>query len=237
MDTQLASQVAAEVAKYMPAHSWAPLLVQFALLVLAAVLGGIFGPYIREAAKNRATLRSIRQLTDAVEDIKTQNAVRLTDIAHQNAVLIEQIKSQNQLKVAAIDKRLQAHQDAFELWRKLNQHLSTDKLRDVIAECDGWWSKHCLYLEDDARAAFSEAYWSAHMYRQLDRKGEASLDNDAITFRVGHLTTIVEAGNRIAKAVSLPGLSNGELEAAARDVDEWAKGRPESDLLRARAAR
>lgn len=189
------------------------------IVTLLIVVGGYATAYWQEKGKNRAAAEDIGKLTRAVEDIKTENAKQLAEMVHQNAVLIEELKSRNQLRIAAVDRRLQAHQEAFALWRKLNQHLSSDRLFEIIAECDNWWTHNCLYLEDDAREAFSDAYWNAHMYRNLERT-EAHQPNvraQAIQLRMDRMAKVTEAGNRIARAVSLPGLSAEELAKAKED--------------------
>jgi hypothetical protein len=190
------------------------------IVTLLIVAGGYYIAYFQEKGKNREAAEDIDKLTRVVESIKTENAAHLADIVHQNAVLIEQLKSQNQLRLAAVDRRLQAHQEAFALWRKLNQHLSADNLFEIIAECDRWWTHNCLYLEDDARDAFSDAYWNAHMCHQLERTEalQPNVRTRALQFRLDRMTKITEAGNRIAKAVALPGLSTVELEKAKENL-------------------
>jgi hypothetical protein len=193
-------------------------LLSIILSFVVAGSGAYFGSYFREKGKNRATTEDIQRLTRAVEDIKKENATQLADLAHQNSLLIEQLKSRQQLRIAAIDQRLRAHQEAFALWRKLNQHLASDELYSVISECDKWWTDNCLYLEDDARSALSDAYWNAHMYRQLERTEQLqpNVRDKALELMMSRMTTITEAGNRIAKAVTLPGLSAAELDVAMK---------------------
>jgi hypothetical protein len=64
---------------------------------------------------------------------------------------------QNQLRLAAIERRLQAHQEAYALWRKLvfsgDDYETTDP---VVIECRAWWNNNCLYLTPGARQAFSQ---------------------------------------------------------------------------------
>src|SRR6266478_962676 len=42
----------------------------------------------------------------------------------------------NALRLAAVDKRLSAHQDAYDLWRKLLINSSEDELYSLVRECD-----------------------------------------------------------------------------------------------------
>jgi hypothetical protein len=47
--------------------------------------------------------------------------------------LMEELRARNQLRMAALDKRLQAHQEAFALWQKLTARSAQPA--DVIMEC------------------------------------------------------------------------------------------------------
>src|SRR5207247_2225035 len=85
----------------------------------------------------------------------------------QYALLLEELRAQHQLRLAAADRRLEAHQEAFTLWAKLVSHTHQDSISAVVAECQEWWLKNCVYLSLEAREAFSEAYFAAHMHSGL----------------------------------------------------------------------
>jgi hypothetical protein len=179
-------------------------IAQISFLLAAALIAGVgayFGSYLKEKGKGLATKEDIARVTEIAEQIRAQYASGL-----------EQVKSNHQLRVAAIDRRLAAHQEAFALWRRLNQHLDAEDLHVIVTECNDWWTANCLYLEPDARQAFSDAYWGASMYRQLRRTQDINPTHDIGPIVLERLNTIIEAGNRIAKAVELPGLSTLELE-------------------------
>jgi len=150
-----------------------------------------------ERGKNLATKEDIGRITSIVEEIKSQHAAEL-----------EAMKSRNQLRVAAIDKRLQAHQEAFALWRKIFVSAHESNIGDVVRECQDWWNRNCLYLEPEARQAFSSAYWAASRHRQyLDANGQREGMANIITT---NWEKIENAGEVLVKAVSLPGLTEGE---------------------------
>ncbi|MEK7716990.1 MAG: hypothetical protein AAB322_04465, partial [Pseudomonadota bacterium] len=49
------------------------------------------------------------------------------------------------LRLAAVEKRLAAHQEAFALWCRLLSDLhNRDRLHDTAVECQQWWQKNCL---------------------------------------------------------------------------------------------
>jgi hypothetical protein len=145
--------------------------------------------YLSEKGKNLATKEDISKITDDIEKVKsTYNQ------------LLETLKAQHQLRLAAIDKRLQAHQEAFCLWRKINNALGTDLLPEIIKECDDWWGNNSLYLEAEPRKAFLAAWVSARDLKWYQDNNEASLVTKC-------RQDINYAGEAITKAVELPTLN------------------------------
>jgi hypothetical protein len=194
------------------------LAVASPIVTLVIVGAGYWTTYWQERGRARATARSVKQLTRAVEDIKQENAQKLAEIQHQNAVLIEQLKSRHQLRLAAIDKRLQVHQEAFELWRLLIAKIHSDDIRSAVQECVEWWEKNCLYLEESARNAFSRAMWSANDHKMLlDLPFRDSATVESVQ---KNWANIMDAGNIILNAVSLPGLTDAEKE----ELEQLAPG-------------
>lgn len=59
---------------------------------------------------------------------------------------------------AALDRRLQAHQEAFNLWRKMISSVHTEKAMDVSYESQQWWNLNCVYLDAKSRKAFRKAF-------------------------------------------------------------------------------
>ena len=74
------------------------------------------------------------------------------------------------LRLAAVEKRLAAHQEAYVLWRRLLSDLHRDRVHDRAVECQAWWEKNCLYLDPKSRRAFREGLIDAALYQDL--KGE-----------------------------------------------------------------
>jgi hypothetical protein len=105
------------------------------IVTLLIVAGGYVVRYMQEKGKNRAAVEDIGELTRIVDAIKTENATRLASISHQNAVLIEQLKAKHELRFAAVDRRLQAHQEAFSRWRKLVANVHHEAIGPVAIEC------------------------------------------------------------------------------------------------------
>lgn len=102
-------------------------------------------------------------------------------------------------RLAAIEKRLQAHQEAFALWIKLLSKVhSENEIGAVVMECQTWWENNCLYLEEKARKAFRTAYTCAFNHKDyLKDRSNPQLVKD-------NWADVVAAGEALANAVALP---------------------------------
>lgn len=153
--------------------------------------------YLGEKGKNLATKEDIAAITRQIEGVKSEYTI-----------LAEQFKAKHQLRMAAVDRRLQAHQEAFALWRRIirsfDQETGWEEVHDA---CQKWWDSNCLFLEPTARDAFSCAIVSTNILRDVDlrRRGEDGTDQAMILFEA-----VAGAGDEIAKAVALPGLAPAE---------------------------
>jgi hypothetical protein len=174
--------------------------------VLAAAIAFLFikfylSSYLTEKGKNLATREDIEAITDKVESVRSQYAT-----------LIEELKARHQLRLAAVDRRLQAHQEAFTLWRKLMCATYTEEIGKVVVECQAWWEQNCIYLEPTVREAFVSAYGAAHGHNALVRsRAEVKIVEESWSLVTGF-------PNILFKAVQLPTLS--ELEAKALGVTD-----------------
>jgi hypothetical protein len=122
---------------------------------------------------------------------------------------------QNQLRLAAIDRRLEVHQQAYTLWRRLLANLGNEKnLGDVVLECQAWWEKNCLYLDPNARQIFVRAYLSAGSHAVMVLSRDTNLIEK-------NYQAIIDAGPAIVAGVSLPSI--GEFENKTIDADKTKK--------------
>lgn len=102
----------------------------------------------------------------------------------------------NQLRLAALDRRLQAHQEAYSLWHRLMKDMGDQlQLSQTVQDCQSWWIKNCLYLTADARQAFSHAYTVANTYYVNYGNEEVKLYETQV---------ILGAGSKIVQGVELP---------------------------------
>lgn len=178
--------------------------------IVTAVVAFLFvkyflSSYLSEKGKNLATREDIAAITKTIEDIRSQYAV-----------LVEELKARHQLRMAALDRRLQAHQEAFTLWRELMGATHTVEVGTVVIKCQDWWEKNCIYLEPTVRESFVSAYTAAHSHNALVHGG---VDVKTITDNWSQITSFP---NLLFKAVQLPALT--ELEAKSLGVNAGAPG-------------
>jgi hypothetical protein len=107
--------------------------------------------------------------------------------------------------MAALDRRLQAHQEAYALWWDLLPAVNDQQeINRIVLKCQDWWKNNCLYLEADARESFSKAYVAAHNHYQFL---DTHTDGDTIR---KNWKIVMDAGNIIVKGVELPPISEVE---------------------------
>lgn len=151
--------------------------------------------YSAEKGKNLAQKEDVEALTRIVEDVK-----------QQNAVLLEDHKSRNQLRLAAIDRRLQAHQEAYSLWRRCvaNAYGDPIELGKVVMQSQHWWNDNCLYLAPAARDAFFHSFMAVNGH-----KGMVAGGVEAATIRQ-NWEIVKKAGEVIVQSVALPVITDAD---------------------------
>lgn len=149
--------------------------------------------YLTKKAQNKAQIEDVPQLIDAEESAKLPYRVDE-----------ENRQARHHLRLAAIDQRLKAHQEAFTLWRRLLGAMHSEEVGKVVLECQSWWEQNCLYLEPSVREAFVRAYSAAHVHESL-------LRSRAETKTVqNNWNDILAASKAIFDAVNLPPLTEIE---------------------------
>jgi hypothetical protein len=116
-----------------------------------------------------------------------------------------ELERKHQLRLAAADRRLEAHQQAYALWRKLIATVHDEKeIHNVVRECQQWWDNNCLYLSPDARRRFRFAYVCAASHNDYvkDRSNPKLVTENWVN--------ITDAGEAIVKGVELPTLGEDE---------------------------
>lgn len=143
-------------------------LLQVAGLVAIGILLLSLRSYSQEKGKNQATKEDITDITNKIEQVRLQYSQQMEELSHQNRVSLEQNKFINQLRLSALEKRFEAHQQAYTLWRNLVSCVhQEDKIHGAVIECQEWWEKNCLYLESEVRRAFYISYMNAPLQRDF----------------------------------------------------------------------
>lgn len=178
----------------------------YLLIILLSAIGAFLGSYLRKKAENVATKEDIENITEKIEKVRSQYSEQLETVKAS-------LQLSNQLKLAALDKRLQKHQEAYTLWLNLMWSLyDEEKIGPAVANCQNWWNENCLYLGEDSRGAFKTALLLAVHFRQLTNV-------DAKEKRKW-FDSINDAGKKIIEGVNLPSLGEDEIKNIELDSDE-----------------
>lgn len=171
----------------------------FVVFVVFWSMRSYFFSYFSEKAKNLATKEDIAAITTAVEHAKKPYVEG-----------IENLKSHHQLRLAAIDARLKAHQEAFTLWREMLRTIYTGNVHELVLKCETWWDQNCVYLEPEVRQGFVEAYTAAADHKEML---QARADVEVIKENWRRITRFPDT---LFDAVQLPRLTKTETEALGK---------------------
>ena len=155
-----------------------------------------FKSYLEAKGKNLADKEDIAKITREVESVR-----------HDYNALLEQMKARHQLRLAALDKRLAVHQEAFTLWRELYMATASD-MDKIVEKCRDWWNHHCVYLEPKVRDGFLDAINQEYMHRAR----MASNPHDATKMISDHMGKMFAFPNLLFEAIQLPPLAEVALK-------------------------
>lgn len=111
---------------------------------------------------------------------------------------------------AALEKRLEVHQEAYRLWHEMVIAIHDPKKGpEAASRCQDWWISHCLYLEARVRQEFIACAREAFLYRDL-MLGEKPEETKA-RFR-----RILRVFDLLAESVQLPPV--GEYEGRRNEI-------------------
>lgn len=190
------------MAKGIAEAAGAPPWWAYLIMMISVGIATFIGNYLSEKGKNVATKEDIEKLTDKVEGVKRQ---------HQE--VIENLKAGHQLRMVAAERRLQAHQEAFTLWRELFTAMHGPDVPQVAGKCQKWWESNCVYLGPKSHHAFFDAFWAAVRHKSyLDSHSPA----DEVT---ANWKKITDAPNTILEEVALPPLKIPAEEFGQKDKD------------------
>ena len=178
------------------------------ILVCIALFYGVLvliASYLKNKGKNLATKKDIVTITDKIESVRSDYAQKLESIIHENKMIRDQLYQRHEMKLAALDKRLSVHQEAYTLWWELmGKANKKDEIGDFVIKCQEWYVKNSLYLTIKSRNAFHEAYMAADIHPDLQR------DRVSAKELKENFQKIRRAGQVLVEAVSLPSLGDNE---------------------------
>lgn len=181
------------------------MVLDYTLVWLASLLGAGIGTwvtsYFSEKGKNLATKEDIAGITRSVEEVK-----------NEYNLLIEEIRSRNSLKMAAIDKRLEVHQQAYTYWNEIvSVHKQEQLLDSIIVRAQSHYNLNCLYLDATVSKEYHDMlYWASHYHDILRECKEG--DETALQQRKDFLALLKSIGNLIRMAVSLPSINEDQIQ-------------------------
>ena len=128
-------------------------LWSFLLIIFLAFLAGLFVSYLRAKARNLATNKDDKPLESNSEEHR----------------LFQQSEARkHQLSIAALDKRLAAHQEAHALWTELMASAELkEKADQIVMKCETWWKNNSPFLTPEVRDAFRSAYLATFRHPDL----------------------------------------------------------------------
>ena len=173
------------------------MLTAYDLLAVAvfSFLASYLGAYTRRKGENLATKEDIAEITRTQEEVRSEFQK-----------LREQSTQRHQLRLAAIDKRLEKHQEAYSLWWELRgASRKRDAIGSVVMKCQNWWVNNNLYLDKEAREAFYRAFLVAANHPILIAPGGPRDEIAAKTIRES-AETIDRAAEAIERTVDLPSI-------------------------------
>lgn len=105
-------------------------------------------------------------------------------VGHFLSHRIFKIKRHDVYAMAALDKKMEAHQTAFSYaWKfpDLAHNKDTDKRVSLFNEIQEWYIKNCIYLEPITRNEFYSTLWKAeNYYIKLDLFGQNKLTHEEL---------------------------------------------------------
>ncbi len=115
-----------------------------------------------------------------------------------------------QWALAALEKRLEVHQEAYALWRRIVAEVHEDKNVEVVVEANKWWNNNCLYLDVASRQAFRDCLSFAWNHKDLllikprDEETKKTIKES--------WDTIMKPGQTLPAGVGLTDLGEQELK-------------------------
>jgi hypothetical protein len=191
--------------------------MQIAILVvqlLFLVAFVIVGQYLREKGKNLATKEDVGEITSIVENIKKENAKELAALAHERHLDIKRLEQLNDLRLASIDERLKAYQEAYSLaFRMLDAMGNRQQSFVVLKACTNFWEHRSLYISEAVRVALDKAMIALHCHESTCAESSPVTPDE-------NRAAITQALRVIERSVNLPEFSSAAESQVAGTIEK-----------------
>jgi len=125
-------------------------------------------------------------------------------------------EQKNKFKLAALDKRMNKHQEAYTLWIELYHSFHSPQAIEIARRCEDWWFNNCLYLEEKPRASFKKALFHVGSYQGYTKEMKEQF-----------WPTIENVGREITEAVDLAFLAEGMETKRIQAPENSSKNTPQ----------
>lgn len=90
---------------------------------------------------------------------------------------LSKMSFRQQLLISNLDKKIEAHQEAFAIWWEIRSNVhQNEKIFDIVIKAQEWWKNNCLYLLPKSRAAFYNCLLFATNHRDLIKVQNPNVD-------------------------------------------------------------
>lgn len=129
-------------------------------------------------------------------------------IATATTLLTARDNRRHQLAMAALDRRLEAHQTAYALWHHIVGAVhEANRIMEVLREADEWWRHNCLYLDAESRKALRDCIIFGSSHKDL-LSGPPS--EESTRFVRESWAIIMKPGETLVRGAALPSLGDSE---------------------------
>jgi len=122
---------------------------------------------------------------------------------------------EHRLRLAALEKRLEKHQEAYSLWWGLMAALHTARVNEKVLECQAWWASNCIWLSPAVADRFAETYQAANNHGDLVSAWRADRNDRTAAAVKDNFAFIRGLGQQIQAAVRLPEVAPSKVPIGA----------------------
>jgi hypothetical protein len=172
--------------------------------LVAPFVPGAIQTFINEKIKGLANKHDIEQLTQKVEEAR---------LFYQKG--LEDHKTDNRLRLSVLERRFQAHQEAYRLCYVIINDSAENTKQNYQSICD-WWPGNCLYLDPKPRECVLEAVFGAFLIVNWNTDGRTDYDDEgyreALRETSRGINLIHAALQSLEEAVGVPPIAGSKVD-------------------------